>query len=486
MILLHHRPWTRWFHLGLGTALCTALTMVSPAPIASAEDLDLEELYRLCSGFPHNSRCEGFDIPVILDNQPGTLVGCGFELNERPSSSSCRILLEEEALTVFIEVGDKVEFLDDERGSEAIAIPLDHIFTSDLRIWARGTDAASFFVRGNLYVLKDEDYEGFERDYDPTDDDERGGFGDRDFAELEIGFVSQDPTELGNRSDILRITASEEYGAYLFDTLAPLLPEVGNNPLLSELTLIPEDEVDPDLQAEQIAQLQNDDICIRCDLRWADLSELDLDDANLEGSYLAGANLTEAELEDVYLVGANLDGADLTDADLSGGRLTLASLENSDLTRADLNVVNFQQANLTAAILTEVTLAGGNLDYATLTNADLSGADLTNFTAVGFIPFLGWDRFKLYTTLRYVNATSTSFHQADLDNTRLDDAILSGANLTEADVDDTDFTGATLVDAIASGVDLTVAKLCNTTLPDGTVSNEDCKPEEEEAESEDK
>ncbi|NET10468.1 MAG: pentapeptide repeat-containing protein [Symploca sp. SIO2B6] len=129
---------------------------------------------------------------------------------------------------------------------------------------------------------------------------------------------------------------------------------------------------------------------------------------------------------------------------------------------------------------TEVALAGGNLDYATLNNADLTGADLTNFTAVGFIPFLGWDRFKLYTTLRYVDATGAIFQQADLDNTRLDNATLSEANFTEADVDDTDFSGATLVDAIANGVDFTVAKLCDTTLPDHTVSHEGCKLEEEE------
>ena len=75
MVLLHHRPLTRWIHLGLGASLCTALTKVSPILVASAEEVDLEELYQLCSSFPYNSRCEGFDIPVILDNQPGTLVG---------------------------------------------------------------------------------------------------------------------------------------------------------------------------------------------------------------------------------------------------------------------------------------------------------------------------------------------------------------------------------------------------------------------------
>ena len=456
--------------------------MASTAPITFAEEMDLEELYQLCSSFPFNSRCEGFDIPVILDNQPGTLVGCGFELNDRSSSSSCRILLEEDGLTVFREVGDKIEFLDDERASEAIAIPFDHIFTSDLRIWARGTDAASFFVRGNLYILKDEEYDGFEREYEPTDDDERGGFGDRDFAELEIGFVTPEPSELGNRSDVLRITASEEFGAYLFNVLAPLLPDIGNNPLFSDLTLIPDSEVDPVAQAEQIAQLEEDDLCIRCDLRGADLSGLDLDNANLEGSHLAEANLTGTNLEDVYLVGANLNGADLTDADLSGGRLTLASLENSDLTRADLNIVNFQQANLTGANLTGVALAGGNLDYATLIGADFTEADLTRFTAVGFIPFLGWDRFKLYTTLRYVDAAEASFQQAEMDHTRLDDSILSRANFTEADVDDTDFSRAILVDAIATGVDLSIAKLCGTTLPDGTIANDDCELDEDDNE----
>ncbi|NEQ98857.1 MAG: pentapeptide repeat-containing protein, partial [Cyanothece sp. SIO2G6] len=378
----------------------------------------------------------------------------------------------------------ELELLDDERASAAIAIPFSHIFTSDLRIWARRTDAASFFVRGNLYVLKDEDYEGFEREFDPEfDDDERSGFGDRDFAEIEIGFVMDEPTEIGNRSNILRITASEEFGAYLLDRLVPLLPNVANNSLLADLTLISEGEVDLTLQTEQIAQLDDTEVCIRCDLRGADLSGLDLDDANLEGSNLAGANLQETELEDVYLVGANLDGANLTDADLSGGRLTYASLENSDLTRADLNVVNFQQANLTGATLTEATLGGGNLDYSNLTNADFTDADLTRFTAVGFIPFLGLDRFRLYTTLRNVQASGAIFQNADLTRTRLDGADLTEANFAEANVDTTDFTGAVLTGAIANGVDFTDAKLCNTTLPDGRVNTQDCELEEEVAES---
>jgi Pentapeptide repeats (8 copies) len=98
------------------------------------------------------------------------------------------------------------------------------------------------------------------------------------------------------------------------------------------------------------------------DLASANLSLLDLFQANL-----AGANLT----------GANLWGADLTRADLTGANLTGAFLDEANLTGADLTRAILTGANLHRANLTEANLTGADLTEALLTGAELTGADLT-------------------------------------------------------------------------------------------------------------
>ncbi|NEQ97034.1 MAG: hypothetical protein F6K30_09960, partial [Cyanothece sp. SIO2G6] len=148
MVLSVFRSAAVWARLAGLTTASIWVALLGTAVPAQAEEMDLAERYRLCAAFPYNSACEGLEIPVPLDNQPGTLVGCGFTFDTHVSSRKCRVLLEAESLTLYVEVGDELELLDDERASAAIAIPFSHIFTSDLRIWARRTDAASFFVRG--------------------------------------------------------------------------------------------------------------------------------------------------------------------------------------------------------------------------------------------------------------------------------------------------------------------------------------------------
>jgi len=95
----------------------------------------------------------------------------------------------------------------------------------------------------------------------------------------------------------------------------------------------------------------------------------DLSEANLEG-----ADLWKADLSNSNLKGANLEGADLWKANLTGANLTGADLEGADLYGANLEGADLTGANLEGANLRGASLTGANLEGENLTGADLSGA----------------------------------------------------------------------------------------------------------------
>ena len=100
----------------------------------------------------------------------------------------------------------------------------------------------------------------------------------------------------------------------------------------------------------------------RADLRYTDLSDLDLSDANLSYADLRYANLSNLDLN-----GVNLRYANLSDANLKYANLSCANLISANLRCANLVYVNLSGAKL----------SGVNLSYANLRYAELSGADLT-------------------------------------------------------------------------------------------------------------
>ena len=128
----------------------------------------------------------------------------------------------------------------------------------------------------------------------------------------------------------------------------------------------------------------------------ADLFEAETDNANLDHADLGFATLTYA-----YLYGANLTGATLIHADLQGAILTHADLYHADLTNANLHYANLTSTNCT--------------------RADFTGAILTfaNFTGA-------------------TDAPSTS---SQLALTPLEETIIVGAQLYEANFSGADLSG---------------------------------------------
>ncbi|WP_285758429.1 pentapeptide repeat-containing protein [Nocardiopsis ansamitocini] len=142
-------------------------------------------------------------------------------------------------------------------------------------------------------------------------------------------------------------------------------------------------------------------------------NHVDLSNTDLQNANLFGANLQHARL-----VGANLQNANLRDANLQNANLRDANLQHAYLIEADLQHANLRDANLQHANLIEADLQHANLRDADLQNANLVGANLQNARLVG----------------------------ANLQNANLVGANLQHANLSKAKLDYADLRGATGVD----------------------------------------
>lgn len=422
---------------------------------------ELRDLYNLCTRFPQNPRCAGYDIPIPLEQRPGIRVTCSLAINPPSDSTRCKMAIAENRLLVYVEAGEPVELLDNQPGTQEIIIPIRAIASLNLQVWRQTTDTTSFFLGGVLYTSVPKDFMTTTVDFNPnTDRDERSAVGGRDFAEVQIGFITNTSAPGANRSNVLEIAANEDFGIYLLQQLSPSLalsaPAIREQLSASE----PANTSGATAASSVVDQLKQTNACIRCDLRGANLQGANLKGANLEGANLQGANLTGANLEDAYLVGANLSEATLAQADLSGTRLTAATLTRVNLEQGRLRGTDLQNADLQGANLRNAEVGGAILQGANLATATLEGADLSDVTVSrGWMPFLGLSRFRMLTNLRTANLQNANLTNAKLDNAWMLEANLSNARLTGVDLDDVSLTGAVL---------------CGATLPNGSTSDQGC------------
>jgi uncharacterized protein YjbI with pentapeptide repeats len=141
----------------------------------------------------------------------------------------------------------------------------------------------------------------------------------------------------------------------------------------------------------------------------------------------AGFDLSHTDLRSSNLSHADLSYANASYADLTNASLYYAELENADLSNATLEYVHLSHANLEFANLSHADLSHGLLQ-ADFFSADLSYADLTN-----------------------ADLTDSNFNHADL----------TGANLRGA-------YDQSLNDPLNGAI------LCQTTMPNGSINNDDC------------
>ncbi|HEY9610465.1 pentapeptide repeat-containing protein [Allocoleopsis sp.] len=203
--------------------------------------------------------------------------------------------------------------------------------------------------------------------------------------------------------------------------------------------------------SSDLERLRQTNSCQNCNLKGvnlagaalmrANLEGANLEGANLEGANLEGANLKKANLKGIsqptILASANLKNADLSEAELSGAVLYKANLEGANLSHADLSVVLVTLLNTLSIHCTD--LRGANLSAANLSNANL--------------------RIKIPVGDRWMAHGGAPVKTENICN-----PALLGANFSRANLRDTELEGIEIKELV----------LCQTTMPDSSVSNLNC------------
>ena len=100
------------------------LSVVPPIGARASEEKPLvgEDLYQLCSSFPLNSQCKGYEIPVALDDRPGMAGGCLFLVNQVEKRGDCKIAVNDAEIVVYHETAEKLKVLKDRASTRMVKI----------------------------------------------------------------------------------------------------------------------------------------------------------------------------------------------------------------------------------------------------------------------------------------------------------------------------------------------------------------------------
>lgn len=396
------------------------------------------DIYNLCSKFPHNSRCKGYTIPISLEKRAGDKGECYTVFDNTKQTGSCKIVVTQDRLEVYLEEGKKLDVLDNQRATREITIPYNQVVSVDY-LESHKDNRAAFVSYGLIGVLIGAPF-----------------MQNKELSEIEIGYTI--PSAQGQESlNYTTIITGRKFGLTLIDKLKSSTQTRSEAQVLSELKNKGITVGNP----QHIQQLITTNKCKECDLRGAQLEGANLRQANLNGSNLRGANLKGANLEKANLEGCNLKGANLEGAILRGADLTTNSKTRTNLRYANLSGANLQAAKLKGANLGDAVLEGANLE-----DADLSIAVFKDF----------WTgmRTEFYTSLKDANLKAVNLKSAQLDRAFLAGANLSSANLSGADLKNANLKGANLRDANLTKTNMKKTSLCGATMPDGSIFNQNC------------
>ena len=399
--------------LGLTIALLLWLSgVVSANPVITVGEGREIDLYSLCSKFPHNSRCKGYQIPIALQDRAGDEGICSLVSGNINEFSKCKVLFTEKQLSVYLEEGKRLEILDDRRTTREITIPLNNI--ASFNYFESEKDNSGMMI--GLFGLIGAAFSNSEP-----------------FSEIEISFKSESDLD-SPTLDYVTILLDHSQGVALRNSLEQL---IGNE---LQLSYPLPSSGQPETATAQLAlrrQLLTTNECVGCDLRGVDLRQANLKDANLERANLERANLSEANLSNANLKGSNLRGANLEQA----------ILRDADLSTEFLQRTNLQNANFSHADLSQARLNGANLEKVNLSNANLKNADLGN----AYVNHQG-DSYKFSTHLKGANLVNADLSDANLEQACLVNANLNGANLSNSDLHNSNLCGATMPDGSSSSI----------------------------------
>lgn len=464
------------------------------------EDLD-RELLEFCKKSPLNSKCEGVEAPISLKERDGIEVECQLRFGGNDKLEGCKYSVEEDTLTVYVEVGEKIKVLDDLQPTQEIKITPENLL---------------FFPTVT-------------RSYQFSNKFGGGVIGNKIQYNQDVFFKVNDNEPSQNRSNRLSIYFKKSLNDSHGEKAEELLSFIEENQnfdtdkqkIAQEFAVIQSPIVN--LSKEQaIQKLVSDNSCVRCDLSGADLTGIELLNANLEGANLANAILTNAIFDKAYLLGANLENAVLNNASFRFSELPYSSIAEANLQQtqihasnlvgvnlanANLNNANFSySSNLKSANLSNANLAGSTFKGINLDNTNLDSANLENATIsinriidrnLSVILFSTFKNANLANAnLANITAEGVIFNNANLSNAILTgsnlglstgrqdklrltnflkEANLTNTNLSNSQLNRVDFSGANLQGANLTNTDTEAALFCETTLPDGSFSEENCE-----------
>jgi uncharacterized protein YjbI with pentapeptide repeats len=198
----------------------------------------------------------------------------------------------------------------------------------------------------------------------------------------------------------------------------------------------------------------------RADLEGAYLSEADLRGANMREATMRSANFNRAQANRSVLVSTNAVGAQFVSTDLRGADLSYGNFDNADLSNAKLSGstmygITLRNARLLRTDLSRTDLRDTKMDNAMLSFANLQDADMSSAKLGGG-------------NLAGAQMKGTVLLDADLRNTDLRGAFLSGALMRGAQIDGANLAGAEMHSA--SG--LSVGQLCSARWQDALLDSE--------------
>ena len=215
----------------------------------------------------------------------------------------------------------------------------------------------------------------------------------------------------------------------------------------------PEADAEAMTTAEQQLRAAATDSSVRYKV---DLSQLHLEQTNLNGAYLEKAILHRVHLEGAYLNDAHLEGAYLNDAQLQGATLGYTQLQGAYLSGAQLQGAILSHAQMERTSLNSAHLERANLNSAQLKRADLGGAYL--------------DRTDLFgADLQEATFLSAKMQMANLFGAQLEGANLGGAQLQGADLGRAQLQGVDLSGVQMQGADFRRASLDKQTQLDRVI-----------------
>jgi uncharacterized protein YjbI with pentapeptide repeats len=112
-------------------------------------------------------------------------------------------------------------------------------------------------------------------------------------------------------------------------------------------------------------------------LRGADLSQAELQSAELPKAHLAGIDLHEAKMNHANLAGSDFSNANMIHIELRRSNLKEAKLSEAYLSGAHLHEADLHTAVLIKALLNDASMIQANLQDADISGGNLVGADLS-------------------------------------------------------------------------------------------------------------